>query len=192
VILVATALLVAVFFLNTLYLQDVLGWSALETGLAFLPLVIVIAAGANVANRLVPRVGPRNLAGLGLVLVAGGAGLLVLAPDVASYGTDLLPGFLVLGFGVGLVFPAGAIAAMSGVADDTAGLASGLITTGHELGAAFGVAAISAVATAASTFVAGYANGFVAVAAVAALVAGVALAAAPSARPRTAGVRAHG
>jgi EmrB/QacA subfamily drug resistance transporter len=186
VILVATALLVAVFFLNTLYLQDVLGWSALETGLAFLPLVMVIAAGAKVASRLVSRVGARNLAALGLVLVAGGAGLLVLAPDVATYATDILPGFLVLGFGVGLVFPAGSIAAMSDVPDEAAGLASGLVMTGHELGAAFGVAAISAVATAAPTFVAGYADGFAAVAAVAALVAGVAILAGQSARSGTA------
>jgi EmrB/QacA subfamily drug resistance transporter len=193
VILVATALLVAVFFLNTLYLQDVLGWSALETGLAFLPLVIVIAAGANAANRLVPRIGSGNLAALGLALVAGGAGLLALAPDVASYGKDILPGFLVLGFGVGLVFPAGSIAAMSNVPDEAAGLASGLVTTGHELGAAFGVAAISAVATAASTFVAGYADGFVAVAAVAALVASIATTAVPGPRSQIeAEADAHG
>jgi EmrB/QacA subfamily drug resistance transporter len=184
-ILVATALLVAVFFLNTLYLQDVLGWSALETGLAFLPLVAVIAAGASAANRLIARVGPRKLAALGLVLVAGGAALLALAPDRASYVTDILPGFLVIGLGVGLVFPAGAIAAMSDVADEAAGLASGLVTTGHELGAAFGVAAISAVATGASTFVAGYASGFAAVAAVAALVATIAFVAGPGARPLT-------
>jgi EmrB/QacA subfamily drug resistance transporter len=192
-ILVVTALLVAVFFLNTLYLQNILGWSALETGLAFLPLVVVIAAGANVANRLISRIGSRNLAALGLALVAGGAGLLFLAPDEASYGTDVLPGFLVLGLGVGLVFPAGSVTAMSDIADDAAGLASGLVTTGHELGAAFGVAAISAVATAASTFVDGYADGFVAVAAVAALVAGVAIVVAPSARPGTeAEAGAHG
>jgi EmrB/QacA subfamily drug resistance transporter len=173
VILVVTALLVAVFFLNTLYLQDVLGWSALEAGLAFVPLVVVIAAGAKAAPGLISRLGAPNLAALGLVLVAGGAALLVLAPDAASYATDILPGFLVLGFGVGLVFPAGSIAAMSDVPDEQAGLASGLVTTGHELGAAFGVAAISAVATAAPTFVAGYADGFIAVAAVAALVATV-------------------
>jgi EmrB/QacA subfamily drug resistance transporter len=175
VILVVTALLVSVFFLNTLYLQDVRGWSALETGLAFLPLVVVIALGANAASRLVARIGSGNLAALGLALVAAGAVLLVVAPDAASYATDILPGFLVLGFGVGLVFPAGSIAAMSDVPDEAAGLASGLVTTGHELGAAFGVAAISAVATGASTFVGGYADGFVAVAAVAALVAGVAI-----------------
>jgi EmrB/QacA subfamily drug resistance transporter len=185
-ILVVTGLLVAVFFLNTLYLQDVRGWSALETGLAFLPLVVVIAAGTNVANRLISRIGSRNLAGLGLLLLAAGAALIALAPDSASYGTDVLPGFVVLGFGIGLVFPAASIAAFSNVTDETAGLASGLITTGHELGAAFGVAAISAVATAAATFVAGYEDGFVVVAAVAALSAIVALLVTPAVRPAAA------
>ena len=186
-IFVATALLVAVFFLNTLYFQNVLGWSALETGLAFLPLVLVIAAGAKAANRVISGMGSRNLAALGLLLVAAGAGLLFLAPDVASYGTDILPGFLVLGFGVGVVFPAGSIAAMSDVAEESAGLASGLITTGHELGAAFGVAAVSAVATGASTFVAGYDDGFVAVAAVAAVGALLSVMATPRAGPEPGG-----
>jgi EmrB/QacA subfamily drug resistance transporter len=182
-ILAATALLVAVFFLNTLYLQDILGWSALETGLAFLPLVLVIGAAANAAKNLIPRLGSRNLAALGLLLVAGGATLLVAAPDVASYGTDVLPGFLVIGFGVGLVFPAASIAAMSEVTEESAGLASGVITTGHELGAAFGVAAISAVATAASTFVSGYADGFAAVAIAAVAVAIAAMVATPAVHP---------
>jgi sugar phosphate permease len=117
------------------------------------------------------------------LLIGGGATLLVVAPDAASYGTDVLPGFLVLGFGTGLVFPAGSIAAMSDVKEEAAGLASGLITTGHELGAAFGVAAISAVATAASTFVAGYENGFAAVAVAAGAVAILALIATPNVRP---------
>jgi MFS family permease len=172
-----------VFFLNTLYLQDILGWSALETGLAFLPLVLAIGAAANVANRLITRAGSRNLAATGLLLVAVGGILLVLAPDVASFATDVLPGFLILGFGVGLVFPAAAIASMSEVGEEAAGVASGLITTGHELGAALGAAAISAVATAASTFLAGYANGFVAVAGTAAAVAIIALLAVPTVRP---------
>jgi EmrB/QacA subfamily drug resistance transporter len=184
-ILVATALLVAVFFLNSIYFQDVLGWSALETGLAFLPLVLVIGVATNVAKNLIPRVGSRNLAALGLLLVAGGGLLLLVAPDSASYGTDVLPGFLVIGFGVGLIFPAAAIAAMSEVGEEVAGLASGMMTTGHELGAAFGVAAISAVATAASTFVAGYEDGFAAVAAASAVVAVVALLATPTVRPAT-------
>jgi EmrB/QacA subfamily drug resistance transporter len=184
-ILVATALLVAVFFLNTIYLQDILDWSALETGLAFLPLVLVIGVAANVANNLISRIGSRSLAALGLLLVAAGGMLLLVAPDVASYGTDVLPGFVVLGFGVGLVFPAASIAAMSQVGEESVGLASGLITTGHELGAAFGAAAISAVATGASTFVGGYADGFAAVAAVGAVVAIVALVATPTVRPGT-------
>jgi EmrB/QacA subfamily drug resistance transporter len=186
-IFVATALLVAVFFLNTLYFQDVLGWSALETGLSFLPLVLVIAAGANVSQRVIGRVGSRGLAAIGFLLVGAGALLLVLAPDVATYGTDVLPGFVVLGFGVGVIFPAGSIAAMSKVGEETAGLASGLVATGHELGAAFGAAASSAVAAGAATFASGYADGFVAVAVVAALVAFVAIVAAPRVRPDTAG-----
>jgi EmrB/QacA subfamily drug resistance transporter len=182
-ILIGTALLVAVFFLNTIYLQGILGWSALETGLAFLPLVVAIGFAANVANNLIARIGSRSLGALGLLLVAAGALLLALAPDRAGYGTDILPGFLVLGFGVGLVFPASAIAALSQVDEEAAGLASGLMTTGHELGAAFGAAAISAIATAASTFVAGYADGFAVVAAVGAAVAIVALVATPNVRP---------
>jgi Na+/melibiose symporter-like transporter len=182
-VLAATALLVAVFFLNTIYLQDVRGWSALETGLAFLPLVLVIGIAANVANSLLPRVGSRNLGALGLLLVGAGGALLALAPDAATYATDVLPGFLILGFGTGLVFPVAAIAAMSEVGEETAGLASGLLTTGHELGAAFGVAAISAIATSAPTFVAGYADGFAAVAVVAALVALITLVATPTVRP---------
>jgi EmrB/QacA subfamily drug resistance transporter len=182
-ILVATALLVAVFFLNTIYLQDVLGWSALETGLAFLPLVVAIGLAAKAANQLIPGAGSRNLAAVGLGLVAIGGSLLAVAPDAAGYWTDVLPGFVILGFGVGLVFPAASIAALSEVGDDTAGLASGLIATGHELGAAFGVAAISAVATSASTFVGGYEAGFAAVAALAALIATIALVAIPTVRP---------
>jgi EmrB/QacA subfamily drug resistance transporter len=183
-IFVVTALLVAVFFLNTIYLQDVLGWSALEAGLAFLPFVVVIALGANVASRLIGQVGSRNLAAVGLLLVAGGAALLSLAPDVASYSTELLPGFIVAGFGVGLVFPAGSITAMSQVGEEAAGIASGLMTTGHELGAAFGVAVISAVATAASTFVAGYTDGFAVVAAVGAVTALAAILAMPRVAPQ--------
>jgi EmrB/QacA subfamily drug resistance transporter len=182
-VLVVTALLVAVLFLNTIYLQDVLGWSALEAGLGFFPLVLVIGIAANLATKLIPRIGSRNLAALGLLLVAGGATLLALAPEDASYGVDILPGFAVLGFGTGLVFPAASIAAFSGVGEESAGLASGLVTTGHELGAAFGVAAISAVATAAQTFVAGYEDGFAAVAVAAAVVAVIALLATPTVRP---------
>jgi MFS family permease len=145
--------------------------------------VLAIGLAANAASHLIPRAGSRNLAALGLGLVAVGGLLLVVAPDAASYWSELLPGFVILGFGVGLVFPAASIAALSEVDEETAGLASGLIATGHELGAAFGVASISAVATAASTFVGGYADGFAAVAAIAGLVATLSLVAIPTVRP---------
>jgi EmrB/QacA subfamily drug resistance transporter len=191
-ILAATGLLVAVFFLNTLYLQDILGWSALETGLAFLPLVLVIGLASGVAKNLISVIGSRSLAALGLLLVAAGGMLLVAAPDAASYGVDVLPGFIVIGFGVGLVFPAAAIAAMSEVGEETAGLASGLMTTGHELGAAFGVAVISAIAIAAPTFVDGYADGFVVVAVVAAALAIISLIVTPTVRPAAEEAGAHG
>lgn len=182
-ILIVTALMVAVFFLSSLYFQDVLGWSALEAGLAFLPLVVAIAVAANLASKLITHIGSRGLAAGGFALVAGGGALLVAASDVATYASEILPGFIVIGLGVGLVFPAASIAAMSEVEPEAAGLASGLMTTGHELGAAFGVAAISAVATAASTFVVGFADGFAVVAATSATTVLIALASAPSIRP---------
>jgi EmrB/QacA subfamily drug resistance transporter len=179
----ATGLLVGAFFLNTIYLQHVLGWSALEAGLAFLPLMLVIGLGAHVASQLIPRIGSRAVAAGGLALIAVAGLVLAAAPDNASYAPDLLPGFLVLGLGVGLVFPAASVTTMSEVHDEGAGLASGLMTTGHEVGAAIGVATFSAVATAAATFPAGYGDGFLAVAVAAGVLAAVVLAAVPSVRP---------
>jgi hypothetical protein len=84
---------------------------------------------------------------------------------------------------VGLVFPAASVTTMSDVHEEGAGLASGLMTTGHEIGAAIGVAVISAVATGASAFPAGYGDGFLAIAAAAGIVATLVLAAVPSIRP---------
>jgi EmrB/QacA subfamily drug resistance transporter len=179
----ATGLLVGAFFLNSIYLQHVLGWSPLEAGLAFLPLMLVIGLGAHMASQLIPRVGSRALAASGLALIALAGLLLSVAPDDASYAADLLPGFVALGLGVGLVFPAASVTTMNDVHDEGAGLASGLMTTGHELGAAIGVATFSAVATAAATFPAGYGDGFLAFATAAGLLAVAVLAALPSVRP---------
>jgi EmrB/QacA subfamily drug resistance transporter len=179
----ATGLLVGAFFLNTIYLQHVLGWSALEAGAAFLPLMLVIGVGAHLASQLIPRIGSRALAAGGLTLMAVGGLILAAAPDSARYAPDLLPGFVVLGLGVGLVFPAASVTTMSDVHEEGAGLASGLMTTGHELGAAIGVAVVSAVATAASAFPTGYGDGFLAIAAAAGLSAVVVVTALPSIRP---------
>jgi EmrB/QacA subfamily drug resistance transporter len=190
VLLGATGVLVGAFFLNTLLLQDALGWSALETGLAFLPLVLVILVGTHIASQLLPRVGTRAVVAAGLLLVALGAYLLSGAPADASYGADLLPGFVVMGLGLGLTFVGVSITAMTDVAPETAGLASGILTTAHELGAALGVAVLAAVATAAGGIVDGYGDGFSVAAAIAAGLALLTAVSVPSVRP--AAEAAHG
>ena len=181
----ATAILVGSFFLNSIYLQHALEASALETGLGFLPIAVAIGFAAHASSHLLGHAGSRAVAATGLSLMASGAGLLAAAPDSASYATDLLPGFLLLGLGVGLVFPAASVTAMSDVDHDGAGLASGLMMTAHEVGAALGVAVLSAVATAAGTtdFAIGYGDGFVVAAGVALGLAVVALLALPVVRP---------
>jgi MFS family permease len=183
VMLGATGILVGAFYLNTLYLQNVLGHSALKTGLSFLPLALVIFAAAHLGSHLLPHAGSRVVALGGLALMAIGALLLAAAPDRASYTTDLLPGFLLLGAGVGLVFVAVTVTAMADVRHAQAGLASGMMTTAHELGAAFGVAVLAAVAAANGNPVSGYGTGFLVAAAVAAVLAVVAVVALPSFRP---------
>jgi len=179
--LVVTGILVGTFFLNSLYLQQVLGSSALETGLGFLPFALAIGIGAHVAARLLPKAGSRVLAATGMALVAAGAIALAAAPDRASYAADLLPGLLALGLGTGLVFPSASVAAMHDVGHHEAGLAAGMLSTAHELGAALGVAVLAAVAGAGGA--AGYEDGFLVAAGIAIASAAVALVAAPSVKP---------
>ena len=178
----ATGILAGAFFLNSLYLQRVLGFSALHTGLAFLPLVVAIALGVHATAHLVGHAGARILVAGGLALAAAGALLLALAPDHARYVPDLLPGFLVLGLGVGMLFPAVSISAMSQVDHAHAGIASGLMSTAHEVGAALGVAVLSAIA-AGTGAAAGYGDACLAAAILAGLLAVVAAAAIPAVRP---------
>ena len=179
--LVVTGILVGTFFLNSLYLQQVLGSSALETGLGFLPFALAIGIGAHVAARLLPKAGSRVLAATGMALVAAGAIALAAAPDRASYAADLLPGLLALGLGTGLVFPSASVAAMHDVGHHEAGLAAGMLSTAHELGAALGVAVLAAVAGAGGA--AGYEDGFLVAAGIAIASAAAALVAAPSVKP---------
>ena len=180
----ATGILVGTFFLNSLYLQDVQHASPLRVGLEFLPLALVTGAGAHLASRLLPRAGSRALIVAGLVVMGAGALLLTGVSARSGYLTGFLPGLLVVGMGTGLVFPATAVTAMSDIAGDRAGLASGLLTTAHEIGAALGVAVFSAVAVAAGGGIAaGYRHGFMVAAAVAAGLAIVAAVAVPAVRP---------
>jgi EmrB/QacA subfamily drug resistance transporter len=188
VLLGVTGILIGTFFLNSLYLQGVDGASALETGLGFLPLAVAIGMGAHFASAVMPRTGSRGLAAAGLILTAAGGLGLALAPDRAAYAADILPGLLAIGFGVGLVFPAVSVTAMSRVEAHQAGLAAGVLSTAHEVGAALGVAVLAAVAaigdaTSAASIAAGYEDGYLAAAGIALALAGVALAAVPSVRP---------
>lgn len=180
----STGILVATFFLNTLYLQEVLGSSALRVGLEFLPLALVIGIGAHLASRLLPRAGSRVLISAGLVAMGGGALLLTQVTVSSGYWTGLLPALLIVGLGAGLVLPSASITAMSGVTDESAGLASGLVGTAHEIGGALGVAVFSAVAVAVSGGIgAGYRHGFAVTAAIAAGLALVAAVTVPVIRP---------
>ncbi|MBW3609465.1 MAG: MFS transporter [Actinobacteria bacterium] len=185
ILLGATGILVGAFFLNSLYLQHVIGASALETGLGFLPIAVAIAIAAHLASHLMGHAGSRLVAVVGASLMAAATALLAAVPDEASYAGGLLPGFLILGFGVGLVFPAASVTAMSELDHDGAGIASGLMMTAHEIGAALGVAALSAIAAAApaADFAAGYRDGLLAAALIAAALAVVALLTLPAVRP---------
>jgi EmrB/QacA subfamily drug resistance transporter len=189
VMLGVTGILVGTFFLNSLYLQGVNEATALETGLGFLPLAFAIGISVHVATAVMPRVGSRLLVAVGFVLIAGGAVLLALAPDRASYAADLLPGLLAIGFGVGLVFPGASVTAMSDVEGHQAGLAAGVLSTAHEVGAALGVAVLAAVAAFAdagshASLAGGYEDGFVAAAVIALALAALAVVAVPSVKPR--------
>jgi EmrB/QacA subfamily drug resistance transporter len=185
-----TGILVGVFFLNSLYLQHVLDASALETGLGFLPIALAIGMTAHAAARLLPRAGSRAMVVAGMMLVAAGTAVLAAAPDEASYAAHVLPGFLVLGVGMGLVFPAVTVTALSGVPAEEAGLASGFIATSHELGAALGVAVLAAVAAAAGDIATlggiadGYEDGFIVATGIALALAAIALWRVPSVRPQ--------
>lgn len=180
----ATGLLVATFFLNTLYLQEVQHASALRVGLEFLPLALIIGLGAHAGSRLLARAGSRVVMVAGLVLMAGGALLLTGLSPGSGYVTGLMPGLLTTGLGAGLVLPATAITGLSQVTEEQAGVSSGLMSTGHEIGGAFGVAVFSAVAVVVSGGIAaGYRHGFYVAAAVAAGLALLAMVTVPVVRP---------
>ena len=139
--------LFAMFLMLTLYMQQVLGYSAMKTGVAYLAVAGTAIVWSAVAAQLVTRIGVKP------VLVAGMTALtivLVYFTQVSvggSYLGDLLPGFLVVGFGIGFAFVPISIAALAGVQPAEAGLASGLINTSQQIGGALGIAALSTIAS---------------------------------------------
>jgi MFS family permease len=133
----------------TLYMQRVLGYSAAASGLGLLPTAAVIGTVAlGFSARIAARFGPRPMLLAGLALITAGLALLTQVPVHASYPVNLLPPLLIFGVGGGLSLPALASLGMSGATPGDAGLASGLFNTTQQIGAALGVAVLSAVSAA--------------------------------------------
>ena len=137
----------AVFFYLTLYMQNVLGYSAIQTGAAYLPLCFAIGIAAGVSSQLITRIGTRPVIVAGALIATGGMYWLSRIPVDGSYLSDLLPGMLVLSFGVGPVFVGVTSAANAGVPADRAGLAASLLNASQQVGGALGLAIFTAVAT---------------------------------------------
>jgi EmrB/QacA subfamily drug resistance transporter len=143
--LVAFAGFLALFFFLTLYMQNVLGYSAIQTGLAYLPLCFAVAVSAGISSQLLSRVGTRPVTVVGAVVAAGGLYWLSRIPVDGTYVADLLPGMLILALGGGAVFVGVTTAANAGVPADKAGLAAALLNASQQLGGALGLAIFSAV-----------------------------------------------
>jgi MFS family permease len=135
------------FFFLTLYMQNVLGYSPIQTGAAYLPLCFAIGISAGVSSQLLSRAGTRPVIVAGALIAAAGMYWLSRIPVHGSYLSDLLPGLLILSIGFGPVFVGVTTAANAGVPADKAGLAASLLNASQQLGGALGLAIFSALAT---------------------------------------------
>jgi MFS family permease len=145
--LAAAAVLFGSFLLSSLYLQDVLGTSAFETGLGFLPFALVIGAGVHVGTHVINEHGVRVPLAAGFAITAAGMFLLTGVSSTGTYFSDLLPGMLTAGAGLGIVLVAVAISVLAGAPEEESGMLSGLNTTGHEIGGSLGLAVLTTIAT---------------------------------------------
>jgi len=136
------------FFLGALYLQEILGYTALGVGLAFLPSCLIMGTlSLGYAEKLIMGFGPRRSLMAGLAVATGGLLLFARAPVDGSWVTDVLPVMVLLGIGAGVAFPALMTLAMSGATQEDAGLASGLVNTTTQVGGAVGLAVLATVAS---------------------------------------------
>jgi EmrB/QacA subfamily drug resistance transporter len=135
------------FYLLSLYMQDVLGYSPLRTGVAYLALALTAVVAAGVSQALVTRFGVKPILATGLGLLGLGLVYLTQVSVGGSYFADLFPAFLAIGVGIGFSFVPVSIAALGGITDSEAGLASGLINTSQQIGGALGLAVLVTVAT---------------------------------------------
>jgi EmrB/QacA subfamily drug resistance transporter len=146
--LIGIAGMFAVFFFLTLYLQGILGYSPIRTGLAYLPVTVGVGLSASMTPRLIGRIGIRPVFVAGTLVAGGGVFWLAQVPIHGSYLTDLLPGLVIMSVGLGAEFVAAATAANAGVPPQWAGLAAALFNASQWIGGALGLAIFSAIATA--------------------------------------------
>jgi EmrB/QacA subfamily drug resistance transporter len=137
----------AMFLMLTLYMQQVLGYSAMRTGIAYLAVAGTAIFWSGLAAQLVTRIGVKPVLAIGMTALSAGLVFFTQVSVGGSYVTDLLPGFLLIAVGLGFSFVPISIAALAGVRAAEAGLASGLINTTQQIGGALGIAALSAIAT---------------------------------------------
>jgi EmrB/QacA subfamily drug resistance transporter len=135
------------FFLLSLYMQQVLGFSAMETGAGYLAIALTAVVSSGISQALVTRVGVKPVLTTGMLLLAGGLAYFTQISPQGNYVGDLLPGFLLVGVGLGFSFVPVSIAALAGIGGREAGLASGLINTTQQVGGALGLAVLATVST---------------------------------------------
>jgi EmrB/QacA subfamily drug resistance transporter len=185
--LAVAAMLFGSFLLGSLYLQNVLGAGALDTGLAFLPVAVAIGAGVHAGAHVVTHAGVRVPLAAALAVVAAGMLLLTGVDAGGSYAADMLPGMLVAGVGLGVALVAASVSVLTGAGEDETGMLSGLNTTGHEIGGAIGIAVLTTIAAGSGGAAGGaqpaggIADAFLAASALAAVASLLALAILPSA-----------
>jgi EmrB/QacA subfamily drug resistance transporter len=136
----------SMFFYATLYMQEVLGYSPLRAGAAYLPVTVGFALAGAIASQLITRIGTRPVVVAGCLVAAAGIYYVSRVPLHGAYLSDLLPGLVVMSLGAGSVFVSVAAAANAGVPADKAGLAAGLLNSSQQVGSALGLAVLSAVA----------------------------------------------
>jgi predicted MFS family arabinose efflux permease len=145
--LLVAASLFGMFFFCTLYLQQVLGYSALKTGLSYLPFSLTLIAASAGASRLVDRFAPKPILVTGLLISTVGFVLMTQVSGHSDYGSHVLPAFVILAVGLGLSFVPITISATTGVTPEDSGLASGLLNTTQQVGGSLGLAILSTVST---------------------------------------------
>jgi EmrB/QacA subfamily drug resistance transporter len=145
--LIGSGVLFGTFLLISLYLQDGLGHGPLETGLCFLPLAVAAGAGAHAGSQVVRRLGVRIPMAAAFAVTAAGTLLLSRVDRTGSYVSDVLPGMVIAGLGLGVVLVCVATAVLAGARESEAGMLSGLNTTGHEIGGTLGIALLVTVAS---------------------------------------------